>query len=228
MKFTFFLVIHLIRFFVVMGQSANSEVIANTFRSLDLIIVDNSQPDGNGMELTEPQFIALQTLTEKINYKQDPSETLFFFYVSNRSKHDDITNLKSRARYVNDLQSVLYDLPAVFITDRNWILQRILSRMKPFDITHEINVYYFFPPKYYDNNNFSNKSEIAKFINVLPREIASLSESDISLINVYIYLPYYFQNFIPEKLIDELNTIANFKNDDESFPKINFHVQLAD
>lgn len=209
------------------GQESISNIEPKTYRSLDLVIVDNSQPDGNGMELSEQQFLKLQSIGEFINDKQDPEETLFMFYVCERNKQSDNTNLKARARYINDLQSDIYDLPALFVTDRDMILQRMMREMKPFDVTNEINLYYFFPPKYYDSNDFNNIAEVAKFINILPREIASLSESDIKIINVHFYLPLYFQNSTPEKLTDQLKAIANFKNNDELYPKINFDVQVA-
>lgn len=209
------------------GQKQNSIGQPKTYRSLDLIIVDNSQPNGNGMELSEPQFSKLQNIGEYINDKQEPGETLFIFYVCQRTKQNDITNLKSRARYINELQENIYDLPAVFTSDRDFILQRILREIHPFDVTNEINLYCFFPPKYFDNDNFISSTETAKFINVLPREIASLSESDIKIINVHFYVPLYFQNITLEKLTDQLKAIANFKNDDESYPKINFDVQVA-
>ncbi len=227
MKKYFFLLILILPLLNVNGQEFDTNVEPKVYQSLDLIIVDNSQPDANGMELSEQQFLKLQSIGELINDKQNPAETLFIFYVCARNKHNDVTNLKSRARYINDLQSDIYDLPALFVTDRDIILQQIMREMKPFNVTNEINLYYFFPPKYYDSNDFINRMEIAKFINVLPREIASLSESDIKIINVHIYLPLYLQSLTPGKLTDQLNAIANFLNNNETYPKINLDVQVA-
>lgn len=226
MKFVYSILAIMLPFLSAMGQQYNSTSEHKSYRSFDLIIVDNSQLSGKGIELSEQQYAKLQSLGEFIENKQDPRNTKFIFYVCNRAEQNDVDNLSSEKRYINELKEKSYDLPAIFVRDSYWILQRLLRKMEPFGITKEISIYYFFPPSYFENGNLGNLSDIAKFVNVLPRQIASLFESDIS-INVHFYLPQSVQNETDEKLINQLYTIANFKNNDKSYSKINFDVQVA-
>lgn len=209
-----------------MGQQYNSTSDHKSYSSLDLIIVDNSQPAGKGIELSEQQYAKLQSLSEFIKNKQDPRNTKFIFYVCNRAEQNDVDNLYLEKQYITDLKEKSYDLPANFVTDSYWILQRVLRKTEPFVLTKEMNINYFFPPSFFEDSDLSNLSEIAKFINVLPRQISFLFESDI-IINVHFYLPQSFQREADEKLINQLYSIANFKNDGKSNSKINFDVQVA-
>ncbi|HYV92781.1 MAG TPA: hypothetical protein VE978_13380 [Chitinophagales bacterium] len=223
LKFSFFLILFGFEQCFIMAQSS-SEV--RSYRSLDLIVVDNSQPDGNGMELSERQFLQLQSLVDEIHDKQPPSETLFVFYVCNRSKLSDVTDIKSRLKYVNDLQDSRNDLPANFTVDRNAILNKILKNMDEFSIIDKINIYYFFPPKFFEQNNFANKVDAAKFINYLSSELSALTDENIK-VNVEFYIPFYLDNITSESVKATLESLGNFQNSNDKFKNVNLDVQIA-
>lgn len=205
--------------YFVNAQDVVNDDDLRVYNSVDLFFIDNSKASG-GSGINDQQIQALDSILTNLseNFKAGDRNVLLFVCNGRSSTPAILTNYRSHDLWVRDIREDNSYLGPQFQFDNNK-LRKFLSN-DPF-LARSINVYYYFPFDYLTSQFVQNNAELSRYLNVLPRQLATLLSDMHEIVNVHIYLPYTTGQIDRELIEQRIKSLGKFKSNDASFIRTN-------
>ena len=205
------------------GALAQNDEDLQQYGSFDVFIIDNTKAAGK-MGLSGGQTMALEKKLDSLVIALG-KQTNIAMYVCNGYNPEYRTDYKARAKWIIGLQDDNSKVGAQYQVDKNMLLQKIMEG-DHFE-AQTINVYILLQSDYINEQFGYGASDLAKFLNVLPSQIATLTGTTTSIVNVNVILPAIFGQTAGIEVVTRLQNISSFRINDNSYIKTNVQYYVA-
>ncbi|MBK9733174.1 MAG: hypothetical protein IPO83_18120 [Chitinophagaceae bacterium] len=221
---SFFLLCFILISYNSLAQTDSTDDDLRIYNSADLFFVANSKANGTP-GLLDPQIQVLDSILAafSLNYRAGERNVMLLVCNGLSNSPPILTNYKAHDSWIRSIREDNSYLTPQFQFDKKK-LQKFLSSEKY--LARSINVYYFFSVDYLIAQYQQNNSELSRYINVLPRQLATLLSANDAEINIHIYIPSTTGQVERMDVDRKINSIAGFKSNDPNIIRTNVFTHV--